>query len=295
MNPPPSRKPPTEKVGAARKIAGGPRPFRKDESLPPPFPQHDVLLAVHKAYLANKVYIDEMNPTRSLDPEVCVVQKYIKEKLRELLLNKDLGVFIPSPKFWIGADKVADANHWVKASHIKPETLRSFAVGKNHDKSYAVYEVTDEGIRFENWHTHRRPRTKGEKQVAETKASRGVDTLPVLSIAVPSTIVTGMLRDGIAAEMEAQQSKAAIDYSMDTKNDSDAKPSASVTSPPLSAPSGASTANTVSSSAGALFLLDALMASSTASTDPTACGADHTITSNTMETESIAQSSLVAG
>ena len=134
--------------------AGKPRKIRPDE-LFEEFPQHDVLLSSpHRHYLtkANHAY-NALEPMRSRNLNV---QTEVKGPLHRLLMSL-FSEEVPEPTFWIGADKVLSLEENWK---VIPDTKRTFALGKNHDRCYTVYQASDSCILDENYRNGRRSRKR---------------------------------------------------------------------------------------------------------------------------------------
>jgi len=104
-------------------------------------PQYDILLCSHWAFVtkAHRAYID-LKPTRSKQLDV---DTKVKRPIQQTLEQK-LGHAVPVPTFWIGADK------WRSALHVKPGSMKTFAIGKRLNRCYTVYEATDACIIDEN-------------------------------------------------------------------------------------------------------------------------------------------------
>ena len=147
---------------------GEPREIRQGE-LFEPFPPFDVLLCSphwHYLTLANHEY-NNLNVPRSKRLDV---DTEIKRPLREALEKHGS---IPTPTFWIGADKIGANHHWVK-----PGTMRTFAIGTTRNKCYTVFEATDECICYKNFRSGRGTRKrKPDDGTARELTAAGDDLL----------------------------------------------------------------------------------------------------------------------
>lgn len=116
-------------------------------------PQHDVLLCAHWAYVtqAHRAYID-LKPPRSQRLDV---EAQVKRPIQNVL-EQQWGQAVPVPTFWIGADK------WRSPLHVKPDTVRTFAIGKKLNRCYTVCEATNACIVYENYQNK-----KGEKRSSD--------------------------------------------------------------------------------------------------------------------------------
>ena len=150
-------------AGKPRKIDGKTERFE-------PFPEYDVLLSSpHRNYLttANHMYIS-LNPRRSTTLNVeAEVREPLHRSLKTLFWKG-----VPVPTFWVGADKVQITELW----KVILGTERTFAIGKNRDKCYTVFQASDAYIIYEN-----KNNGKGIKRKDETDHPAGSPPLSIAS------------------------------------------------------------------------------------------------------------------